>query len=106
MFYETEWLLLCDTLRKCHVRISLCRPEEAALAVLPEGFAVFGEGLSLRALTLGDLLGQLAPCTLYKRTDALQRAYLYFKVPLGKESGIVLVGPYLKAPLSAQQLPA
>ncbi len=104
MLYETEWRLLCDTLRKCHVRISLSRPEEMAAAVLPEGFSPFGEERLPSTLTLGELLGQLAPCTLYKRTDALQRAYLYFKVPSGKESRIVLVGPYLKAPLSAQQL--
>ena len=97
MPYQNELQLLRDTFKKCRLRTATVTQ---------------GEPLSddVRQWPLGEYLLQapfpcdLEPYTLYKTTDRWGLCYTYFQLSRTPAPTLLLVGPYLSAPLTPERL--
>ncbi len=93
--YGREYRFLCDTFRKCRVKVS-----EISLAE-PLDFEPFRElyyPLELPDVndsTLFQMVRAISPETVYQVRDEMGRCYLYFLLPPPKTSTLLLIGPYL-----------
>ncbi len=101
--YRVELRMLTDIFRKHRLRVTEM-PRTAAVngAFFRESFEPVPLGVDLP--TLDRLLGAVQPRTVYKISDGMQRRYLYLLLPDGKESSVLIVGPYLSAPMSPSRL--
>lgn len=102
--YEKELRFLCDTLRKCHVQVSTLSLSDSVSSLIPADPYVPFQGISDRDKTVGQCIGAPAPNTMYKIRDNLNRHYIYFLLPDGKDSTLLFVGPYLSARPTPQQI--
>lgn len=103
-YYENELSFLCDTFRKSRVRISLVT-ENDSLSLL-HGDAWHGENAAPPAdkNLVRRFLSGLRPRTVYRSTDAFCFRYTYFLLPSAAEPTLLLCGPYLKRPLTAEEI--
>jgi AraC-like DNA-binding protein len=103
MSYEQELALLRDIFQKAHVNLA---------CVTEDDFYSMQETNPLKVRTENDgdttapklFLQSLAFFTMYKQTDAYRRAWLYFLMPKEDVQRVLLVGPYLSAPISEEDL--
>ena len=103
MSYEQELELLRDTFYKSRVTLSCLDTAQfyALCEVNPLQSTEQGEAdASARKLFLQSLV----PHTMYKQTDAYRRAWVYFLLPKREEQNVLLMGPYLAAPISDEAL--
>ena len=103
MPYEKELELLRDTFQKNHVSISCFDSAQfyALCEVNPLQSNEQGEAdASARKL----FLQSLEPHTMYKQTDAYRRAWVYLLLPPQESQTVLLMGPYLAAPISEEEL--
>ena len=103
MPYKKELELLRDTFQKSHVSLSCLEGAQfyALCEVNPLQSNEQGEAdASARKLFLQSLV----PHTMYKQTDAYRRAWVYFLLPKREEQNVLLMGPYLAAPISDEAL--
>ena len=103
MPYEQELELLRDTFYKS--RVSLSCLQDADFYAMREVNPLQSDtedvpDASARKLFLQSLL----PYTMYKQTDAYRRAWVYFLLPEREEQNVLLMGPYLTAPISEEAL--
>lgn len=103
MSYEQELELLRDTFYKSRVTLS-CLDTARFYAIYEANPLQSNEqnasGIDVRKLFLQSLL----PYTMYKQTDAYRRAWVYFLLPEREEQNVLLMGPYLTAPISEEAL--
>ena len=103
MSYEQELELLRDTFYKSRVTLS-CLDIAQFYAICEANPLQSNEqnasGIDVRKLFLQSLL----PYTMYKQTDAYRRAWVYFLLPEREEQNVLLMGPYLTAPISEEAL--
>ena len=103
LLYENELNLLCDTLRKCHVKTlvtDLGDPIENIVDTYIE--ALFGT--LTPSMTVRDFIGDIVPGTMYKAVDSFKLSYIYFLLPHTQMKKILFIGPYLSEPLSSRQI--
>lgn len=103
MDYKNELELLCDTLKKCHVQFHIVNANDELSRSVYKGIdIVFGKILGNTG-TVGGLLGEIEPRTVYKVTDELKLCYLYIKLADSNDE-IFVLGPYMPASLTPRQL--
>ncbi len=100
MFYQAELSFLCDILKKNHIGVGVTaeagwereREEASDLSLFDE-----------RAM-LSRLLPTLRPRVSYRLTDGFGCRYRFLLLPDTEEPAVLLMGPYLSAPLTPKQL--
>jgi AraC-like DNA-binding protein len=104
MFCENELHLLCDTLRKGHVRVSIGTPEELSSHLSDTG----ADGVLDSPLSGDDstsrLLDASEPETVYRMVDASGLCFSFLRLCAPAQKKLLLIGPYLNAPPSQNQL--
>ena len=99
MFYRDELRFLCDVLHKSRLHARLVAPN-----------ALYGEGQNAKddliendPWSLPQIPETITPHTLYHYTDPRERSYTYLLLPKAATATVLLVGPYLKAPVAPAQ---
>ncbi|MBO5248291.1 MAG: helix-turn-helix domain-containing protein [Clostridia bacterium] len=92
---ERELRLLCDTFRKCHVPATVLSLADTVGVAASSHFQFLSPDFLDGDRTVRQCLGDLAPKTVYKVCDGLDRCYIYLLLPDGKDSTLLLLGPYL-----------
>jgi len=95
MFYQNELHFLCDTLKKSRVKVSVSDAEDIAKAE---------KNSNDDLLSSPRIQGNIEPFTLYKLNDRLGLSYLYLLLPETPVPSVLMIGPYLTAPLSNEHL--
>lgn len=100
--YQQELELLRDTFQKSHVTLSCI--QESRFYELRE-VNPLQSNIDQNDTSLQKLFPQsLMPYTFYKQTDVYRRAWVYLLLPKSEEQKVLLVGPYLAAPISEEEL--
>ena len=102
MSYTQELELLHDIFQKSHVSLT-CLSKEKFCTLATSGALSIEEMLRAAAEENGIFSHPIAPYTMYKQTDVYRRAWLYLLLP-NREKNVLLVGPYLSAPISEETL--
>lgn len=102
MNYEYELDFLQDVLKKCHIHNGIFPSSESIKAVIDPLFAKI-IGFQSTA-TIEELLGSLENKTKYKLADEFKLHYIYMKLPTPGEKSVLVIGPYLSAPISQQEI--
>jgi len=97
---EKELGLLCDTLRRCRVPVTVVSPQEPIDAVLNFSFHERFGGDSAKTPTVQSYLGVISPETMYKYTDEYNLCYIYLRLP---DTSVLFVGPYLSEQITQRQ---
>lgn len=100
MHCEKELGLLCDTLRRCRVPVTVVSPQEPIDAVLNFSFQERFGGDSAKTPTVQSFLGVISPETMYKYTDEYNLCYIYLRLP---DTSVLFVGPYLSEQFTQRQ---
>ena len=103
MPYEQELALLHDIFQKSHVNLT-CLPKEKFSSLATSGLLSVEEMIWAEGEKNSIFSHPLAPHTMYKQTDVYRRAWLYLLLPHQGEATVLLVGPYLAAPISEEVL--
>ncbi len=102
--YERELRFLCDTLRKCRVRVTEFSLSPSAVS---QSFGDDSASSPFPAEDFGILHPnpeEISPRTVYKVCDRMHRRYLYFRISGGADPSALLIGPYLSEPVSPSRL--
>ena len=102
MPYASELALLHDVFQKSRVNIS--RIEKKNITDLCEASPFFATHDTPEASARRLFSHELAPHTLYKQIDVYRRSWVYLLLPEQEEQTVLLIGPYLSAPLSEEEL--
>lgn len=102
MSYESELALLHDVFQKSRVNVSCI--EKKNITDLSEESPFFATDDTPEASARRLFSHELAPHTLYKQVDAYRRAWVYLLLPDEEKQTALLVGPYLSAQLSEEEL--
>jgi len=102
MFYEASLRLLRDTLRKCRIQTNI-----VDWSLPQDDRQELGIYLRLTQNTEADApIGQLLPMinhtTIHRMTDAFYCRYLYLALPELSQDAVLVIGPYLCAPLTQE----
>ncbi len=104
MLNKEELELLCDTLKKCHVRAQTISLLEPVSNVIDFGIRdLLSENIPDEP-SVQSYVGTLNSRTLYKYTDEYKLCYLYLMLSEGMDASALFIGPYLSAALSDQEL--
>ena len=104
MFYANELKIICETLRKCHIRACVAELCEPVSKVLYESAELMLDAPISEGTSVGEWLGECEPCTMYKAIDAFRQRFLYFELPEQEKRSVLLVGPYIHAMPAAKQV--
>ena len=104
MLYEGELKLFCDTFKKCRVPIKVLSLGESVSALAPEDDSALYRRDAEENMSVREFLGEVFGCTVYRGTDEMKLCYTYFLLPTSPEGRVVFVGPYLREPISEQQI--
>ena len=103
MIHETEFRFLQSILRNLHLSATLLTGRDTAAEPLDMGIRRFlGQEDAYRQL-FHTLPMQLEHNTIYKMTDTFLCTYLFLRLPQ-EERCVLLIGPYMTAQLSREQL--
>ena len=102
MPYKQELELLHDTFQKSSVNISCI--DKSNITDLREETPFFATNDTPEASARRLFPHALEPYTLYKQIDAYRRAWVYLLLPSEEAQTVLLVGPYLPAPFSEEEL--
>ena len=102
MGYESQLAMLSDMLEKCHLQSRVIDPTRPVDDRVDMG---------LRRLLGGDdtatfleYFSDIRPHTVYRVTDVLLCRYIFLELPPTDRRAVLLVGPYMTAELSHQQI--
>ncbi len=104
MFYDKELDFLRDTLRKCHVNVSVVVSRDSIESVIDPGLRNAISDTLDRAQTVHEYVGVLDACTVHKITDEFKLCYIYILLPPAEQERILFIGPYLSARFSSGEL--
>jgi len=104
MFDANELRFLCEVFEKCRVQVSVHRPDDPISNFANEQFRTILTLPQTSSVTIGEFIGELAPQTLYKTTNRFSLCYNYLSFNVEGETRILIVGPYLSAPLSSSDI--
>ncbi len=103
MFYENEFSLLCDTLKKRRVQVIAATTDSTLLNLLDDSIRGLITSESIHDVTIESLLNGYAPKTLYRFKDFLSFTYITFLIP-NVDGRAIFIGPYLSEPMSRKQV--
>lgn len=103
MFYENEFSLLCDTLKKRRIQVNVATADSTLLSLLDDSIRSLLSLESIQDFTMQSLLSSYAPKTLYHFKDFLTFSYITFLLP-NVDGRAVFIGPYLSKPMSRNQV--
>lgn len=102
MNYEYELNFFCDVLKKCHIHTDILSPLDRAETIIdPQLAGIIG---FKSELNVGQALGVIESKTKYKLSDEFKFQYIYMRLPVLSERNILVIGPYLSAPLSSKDI--
>lgn len=104
MFNANELRFLREAFEKCRVPVSLHKPEEPISVVANEQFRSIISVPQTSTTTIAEFIGDLRGQTLYKTTNRFALCYNYLSLTVEGEPAILLIGPYLSAPLSSADI--
>lgn len=102
MFYEAELRLLRETFRKCRIQTAiadLSQPLGTELGL----HAFIAESMNTTK-PLHEYVPPVAPATVYQLRDPFDCRYIYFLLPELSGQAILVIGPYLSASPTKQQI--
>lgn len=102
VIYENELKFLCDTFKKCNLRTTITTLSESLSDIsLSDINSIINTDVG-KNMHIGDFLGKLDACTVYKKKDENQCRYIYFLLSPSQASPLLIIGPYLSSPLSSR----
>ena len=102
MNYEYDLNFLSDILKKCHIHTSLISPLDSDEVLLdPQFISIVGFKSDTNVT---QLLGVIEDRTKYKLSSEFKFNHICIKLPLLSEKNILMIGPYLSAPLSSKDI--
>ena len=102
MNYEYDLNFLSDILKKCHIHTSLISPLDSDEVLLdPQFISIVGFKSDMN---VAQLLGVIEDRTKYKLSSEFKFNHICIKLPLLSEKNILMIGPYLSAPLSSKDI--
>jgi AraC-like DNA-binding protein len=104
MFNASELRFLREAFEKCRVQVSLHKLDEPISVVANEQFRSIISVPQTSKTTLAEFIGDLQGQTLYKTTNRFALCYNYLSLIVDGEPAILLIGPYLSAPLSSSDI--
>jgi len=104
MNQQGEIEFLREILKKCHVRSELLSDSESIEKIIdPWLGSIITVNVSPDA-TLKRLVGEIECGVKYKFLNELRLKYIIFRIPTGEERDILLIGPFLNAPVSSGEI--
>lgn len=104
MYYDAQLQLLRNTFRKCHVQ-SVIADLSLPLHAIPDlKLSGILNASAEQNRPLRDLLGNIEPETVYRLSDILGYRYLYFLLPELSKQLTLIIGPFLTAVPTKQQM--
>lgn len=104
MFNASELRFLREAFEKCRVQVSLHKLDEPIAVVANEQFRSIISVPQTSTTTIAEFIGDLQGQTLYKTTNRFALCYNYLSLTVEGEPAILLIGPYLSAPLSSADI--
>ncbi len=104
MFNSSELRFLREAFGKCRIQVSLHKPDEPISVVANEQFRSIATVPQTSKTTIAEFIGDLQEQTLYKTTNRFALCYNYLSLTVDGEPAILLIGPYLSAPLSSADI--
>lgn len=104
MFNSSELRFLREAFVKCRVGVSLHKLDEPIAVVANEQFRSIITVPQTSTTTIAEFIGDLQEQTLYKTTNRFALCYNYLSLTVDGEGAILLIGPYLSAPLSSADI--
>lgn len=104
MFYEAELRFLRDTFKKSRIQTNIVDLATSLDERHDLALYVFWRHHPSISRPIGQLLPGANPATVYRIADPFHCRYLYMRLPELPGDTILLVGPYLNAPLEQQQI--
>lgn len=102
MNYEYDLNFLSDILKKCHIHTAVISPLDSDKALLdPQFISIVG---FRSQMNVGQLLGVVESKTKYKLSNEFKLRHICIKLPFLSEKNILVIGPYLSAPLSSKDI--
>ena len=102
MNYEYELNFFTDILKKCHIPTAIISTHDPAESMMaPQLASILGFHPKLR---VGETLGTIESKTKYLLSNELKFHYIYLRLPILSEKNILMIGPYLTAPLSSKDI--
>lgn len=102
MNYEYELNFFCDVLKRCHIHTDIISSLDPAEAIMdPQLASIIG---FKSELSVGQALGAIESKTKYKLSDEFKFQYIYMRLPVLSERNILVIGPYLSAPVSSKDI--
>ena len=104
MFYEAELRMLRDTFRKCRIQTHIAELSKS-LSEHPEAtvHAFIADRVDM-TLPLSAYMSPAQPATLYRMRDPFDCRYTYMLLPDSPSEAILMIGPYLSAPVNREQI--
>ncbi len=104
MFYRDKLSFLTDTLKKCHIRSLIGTAEELASVASDMELSPFFDYIRAGGQTIPEFLDTVEAHTVYQLNNALGPCFRYLLLPDLPLPTVLLIGPYLTRPQSAEQL--
>ncbi len=102
MNHEYELNFFIDVLKKCHIHTLLLSALDPSESIVDKRLASI---LGFRShLNVGEILGVVESKTKYKISNELKFQYICIRLPILSEKNILIIGPYLTAPLSSKDI--
>ncbi len=101
---ETEFSFLQDILTKCRVPVRVISPSEPAEILIAPCLRELTGMVPAPQTTVREYLGKIEPVTRYTFADVFRCRHICMLLLDGEEETLLLIGPYLEAPLSAKEL--
>lgn len=102
MNHEYDLNFLSDILKKCHIHTAVISPLDSDEVLLDQQFiSIVGFKSDMN---VGQVLGVIENETKYKLSSEFKFHHICIKLPLLSEKNILLIGPYLSAPLSSKDI--
>lgn len=104
MFYDSELHFLQTAIKKCHVQTTTLNPQLVPEDALDMGLRKLLKINNLFDIPLIDVLGEVAPKTIYMLKDGYTCKYIYLLLPGVEDENVLVIGPYQTNNLSQQDI--
>lgn len=103
MFYEAELHMLRETFRKCRINTGIAELSKSVSDNLPEEMHAFVANRIDQSKPLIEYVPAVQPGTIYRLRDPFDCRYVYMLLPEFPRDSVLIIGPFLSAPLSGEQ---
>ncbi|MBR2328118.1 MAG: helix-turn-helix transcriptional regulator [Clostridia bacterium] len=95
---------LRDVLKKCRLFTVTVSPEDKADETVDSWLGAIIGARAFENVTVQSVIGNIEDNTKYKFTNEFRLQYIFMKLPTSDEKNILLIGPYLSFPLTANDM--